>query len=138
LANFVSDPREKLQIIERMRMFEDVYWIAMLIYYGIPGVTIFIAMLARLFQASQWLINNSSDNSTKPNYQFLGVILCTLIITVIFYSFISRILEFRAFGLYFWLMAGLVVNACYQLNSNSLGEGTKTNVVGFTAKYTSN
>jgi len=89
--------------------FEDVYWVVMFIYYGAFGLAIFLFALYRLYITSRWL----SKNSLYEEYHILGTVFSTLIILVLIFSFIDQILEFRVFGFYFWLLAGLVVNAYY-------------------------
>ena len=99
-------PRHKSLILERKPVFEDVYWGAMLIYYGIPGVALFGYILQRLYKTSQWLIDHCLESQTRA----LGIAFCTLSIISIFYGFIERIFEIKCFSFYLWLLAGLVVN----------------------------
>ncbi|MGD1899155.1 MAG: hypothetical protein ACFB16_19655 [Phormidesmis sp.] len=79
----------------------------MLGYFGIVGMGIYAVMIWRLFRASSWLIKFSPE----PEYRRLGVIFCSIVVFTIFYNFIERILQIRGFSLYFWLFAGLVINA---------------------------
>lgn len=87
--------------------FEDVYWFAMLAYFGVIGVGIYLFILLRLYQSAKWLIRFSSHEI----YKSLGTIVCSLIILIVIDCFIERVLKFRPFSFYFWLLAGLVVNA---------------------------
>jgi hypothetical protein len=99
-------PSQESLILEREIWFEDVYWGAMLFYYGIPGVALFGYIFQRLYQKSQWLINYSLNSQTKA----VGIGFSTLIIISIFYGFVERIFEIKCFSFYLWLLAGVVIN----------------------------
>ena len=99
-------PSQKSLILEREFWFEDVYWGTMLVYYGIPGVTLFGYVFYRLYKMSKWLIDRCLDSTSKA----LGIGFCTLIIISIFYAFVERVFEIKCYSFYFWLLAGLVVN----------------------------
>ncbi len=106
MADVLLDGSDRLKIIN-MGPVEDTYWAIMLAYFGIVGMGIYFAMLWRLFSAGRWL----SKRSPNPEYRRLGVIFCALVLLTLAYNFIERILQVRGFSLYFWLFAGLVVNA---------------------------
>ncbi|MDJ0571394.1 MAG: hypothetical protein QNJ53_20410 [Pleurocapsa sp. MO_192.B19] len=99
-------PRQKSLILERKFWFEDVYWGAMLLYYGIPGLTLFGYMFQRLYQTAQWLTDYCLESQSRA----LGIAFCTLSIITFFYGFVERIFEIKCFSFYLWLLAGLVVN----------------------------
>ena len=106
MANLLVDGGDRAKIIA-MGPVEDSYWIVMLAYFGVVGMGIYLAMIWRLFRAGRWL----TKFSPEPEYQRLGVIFCSIVICTVLYNFIERILQIRGFSLYFWLFAGLVVNA---------------------------
>ena len=106
IADTLVDGSDREKIIA-MGPLEDTYWIVMLGYFGIVGMGIYAVMIWRLFRASSWLIKFSPE----PEYRRLGVIFCSIVVFTIFYNFIERILQIRGFSLYFWLFAGLVINA---------------------------
>ena len=108
-------PTQKSVILEREFWFEDVYWGTMLVYYGIPGVTLFGYIFYRLYKTSQWLSDRCFDSSSKA----LGIGFSTLIIITIFYAFVERIFEIKCYSFYFWLLAGMVVNV-YNRDSRQL------------------
>lgn len=113
IADVLVDGRDRAKIIA-MGPVEDTYWMMMLAYFGVVGMSIYIAIIWRLFRASRWLVKFSSE----PEHRRLGVIFCSIVICTILYNFIERILQIRGFSLYFWLFAGLVVNA-YNLHNYS-------------------
>ncbi|WP_299403274.1 hypothetical protein [Acaryochloris sp. IP29b_bin.148] len=89
-----------------LQPLEDVYWLAMLAYFGPIGLGIYSLILWRLFRIGRWL----TLSSPLENYRLLGSLFCTLIVVTILYNFVSRTLEFRPYSFYFWLTSGLVVN----------------------------
>lgn len=95
--------RRKIFALEPL---EDVYWMAMLAYYGVVGMSLFFLMLWRLFKAGRWL----SKYGSNVEYKALGNSYCTLITLTLVYNFITRVFELRPFSFYFWLLSGLVVN----------------------------
>lgn len=112
IASAISNPGDIKRIAD-IGPFEDVYWFAMLAYFGVVGLIIYFLILLRLYQVSKWLIKFSSNKV----YKNLGVMFCTLIIVLVIYCFIERVLKFRPFSFYFWLLAGLVINAYYAQKS---------------------
>lgn len=90
-------------------VFDDGFWFAFIAYFGFVGTAIYVFMLKRLYDAGKWL----ARVSTEPEYRTLGSTFATLIIITILYTFVERIFRLRAFSFYFWLLAGLVVNACH-------------------------
>ncbi len=99
-------PSKESIILERKFWFEDVYWAAMLLYYGIPGVALFGYIFQRLYKTSQYLIDYCLEMQTRV----LGIGFCTFTIITFFYGFVERIFEIKCFSFYLWLLAGLVVN----------------------------
>jgi len=106
IADVLVDGSDRVKIIN-MGPVEDTYWVIMLAYFGIVGMGIYMAMLWRLFRTGSWL----AKHSPNPEYKRLGVVFCSLVVLTILYNFIERIMQIRGFSLYFWLFAGLVVNA---------------------------
>ncbi|MGB3299138.1 MAG: hypothetical protein WBA76_12780 [Phormidesmis sp.] len=90
-------------------VFDDGFWFAFLAYFGIVGTLIYGIILKRLYDASKWLARVASE----PEYKTLGAMFATVIVVTVFYTFVERTLRLRAFSFYFWLLAGLVINACH-------------------------
>lgn len=83
------------------RGFEDVYWVALLAYYGLAGVLAVIWLFLALFRSAKSIREWSSEGITK------GVamsVMCTALLTP-FLMFFYRLLEFRVYSFYFWLLA---------------------------------
>ena len=96
--------------------FKDVYWVAILCFYGILGLGFFALIFYQLFRTALRLYRRSisSSSAIERNSSISGVtqrisiiMLCLVAITV-FLLFFNRTLEFRGYGFYFWLCAGLM------------------------------
>ncbi len=98
---------EKLQ--RDADVFDDGFWFAFMAYFGIVGTVIYGFILKRLYDAGKWL----ARVSVEPQYKTLGATFATLVVVTVLYTFAERIFRLRAFSFYFWLLAGLVINACH-------------------------
>ena len=96
--------------------FKDVYWVAILCFYGLLGVGFFALIFYQLFRAALNLYKRSiSTPSTirqvapaaRVTQQIAIIMLCLVAVTV-FLLFFNRTLEYRGYGFYFWLCAGLM------------------------------
>ena len=84
--------------------FKDVYWVAILCFYGVLGLGLFAFIFFRLFIASLRIYKQSVNRITK---EMALVMLCLVFVTV-FLLFFNRTLEFRGYGFYFWMCAGIM------------------------------
>jgi hypothetical protein len=89
------------------RAFEDVYWVAVLAYYGFLGLALFGLVLWRLAANALALSRRAGSEGELA----LGAAALALVLVVVPLSFLVRTFEFRAFAFDFWLLAGLVVCA---------------------------
>ena len=96
--------------------FKDVYWVAILCFYGVLGLIFFALIFYQLFRAAFNLYKRSVSTpfagardviSSRVTQQIAIIMLCLVAITV-FLLFFNRTLEFRGYGFYFWLCAGLM------------------------------
>ena len=106
MYDMLVDGGDRYKILE-LDPLEDTYWFALMAYFGVIGLSLFIMIIWRLFRAGRWL----SKYSPNPEYRRLGTMFCTIVVFTILYAFVERIFKFRAFSFYFWMFAGLVVNA---------------------------
>ncbi len=106
-VNLSSEQEQHLWRI--LHVFEDPYWFAILAYLGVVGILLYWFILLRLYRASQSLIKFSLCNE----YKSLGIIFCSITICAYAYSFIERAFLLRGFSFYYWLLAGLVINAYF-------------------------
>lgn len=101
--------RESEGVLKRLLTFEpieDVFWIAMLSYYGILGVGAFAWLLARLYKAARELMDWSRDFWTRT----VATSTAALVVMLVPLTFMVRTFEFRSLAFYFWLLAGLTVH----------------------------
>ena len=96
--------------------FKDVYWVAILCFYGVLGLVFFALIFYQLFRAAFNLYKRSVSTSfagardvisSRVTQQVAIIMLCLVAVTV-FLLFFNRTLEFRGYGFYFWLCAGLM------------------------------
>ncbi|MDE0396570.1 MAG: hypothetical protein OXL96_02070 [Candidatus Poribacteria bacterium] len=96
--------------------FKDVYWVAILCFYGVLGLGFFALIFYQLFRAAFNLYKRSVSTSfagardvisSRVTQQVAIIMLCLVAVTV-FLLFFNRTLEFRGYGFYFWLCAGLM------------------------------
>ena len=85
------------------RAFEDVYWVAMLAYYGFVGLGLYLYVLWILFRCALRRQHATVYPSRVASIAFSALIVITIPLTLIVQTF-----EFRAFGFYFWLLAALM------------------------------
>lgn len=90
-------------------VFDDGFWFAFIAYFGFIGTAIYMFMMKRLYDAGRWLARVSAE----PEYRILGSTFATLVIITFLYTFVERTFRLRPFSFYFWLLSGLVVNACH-------------------------
>jgi hypothetical protein len=85
-------------------VFEDVYWTAVLAYYGLVGVGAFAFLLCKLYSSAWRVYRKARENATRE------VALAVIYIsgTNMFLLFFYRVLKYRAYSFYFWLLAALM------------------------------
>jgi len=89
------------------RAFEDVYWVAVLAYYGFLGLCAFVWVLVRLAASARALWRTAAEEWELA----LAAAALSLLAATLPLTFLVRTFEFRAFAFDFWLLAGLVVGA---------------------------
>ena len=96
--------------------FKDVYWVAILCFYGLLGLGFFALIFYQLFRAAFNLYRRSIRTpsiigqgapASRVTQQIAIIMLCLVAVTV-FLLFFNRTLEYRGYGFYFWLCAGLM------------------------------
>lgn len=101
--------KESEGVLKRLLTFEpieDVFWIAMLSYYGILGVGAFAWLLVRLYKAARELMDWSRGFWTRT----VATSTAALIVMLVPLTFMVRTFEFRSLAFYFWLLAGLTIH----------------------------
>ncbi len=96
--------------------FKDVYWVAILCFYGLLGLGFFALIFFQLFRAAFNLYKRSTRTSSLIRHdapasrvtQQIAIIMLCLVAVTVFLLFFNRTLEYRGYGFYFWLCAGLM------------------------------
>ncbi len=96
--------------------FKDVYWVAILCFYGLLGLGFFALIFYQLFRAALNLYKRSISTSSVIERgppasrvtQRIAIIMLCLVAVTVFLLFFNRTLEYRGYGFYFWLCAGLM------------------------------
>lgn len=93
------------------RGFEDVYWVALLCYYGMLGIAALVWLMIRLIRACMELVQRSRDPTTRWAAAAAVLVLLQAPVMMLF----VRVLEFRIFGFYYWLLPALALSlAAYE------------------------
>lgn len=105
-----SSQRSFLLKILSKNGFKDVYWVAILCFYGLLGLGFFALIFYRLFRAALDLYKRSvrTPLATSRLTRQISIIMLCLVAVTAFLLFFNRTLEFRGYGFYFWLCAGLM------------------------------
>ncbi len=84
--------------------FEDVYWVALLSYVGLAGVAVMAWLMGRLGWSGWRLWRGGRD----PTLRWAAMATLLLTVSAVFLLWFSRVLEFRAFSFYFWLLPAVM------------------------------
>ena len=84
--------------------FKDVYWVALLVFYGVPGLMVMLWLFGHLFWRAYWIYRSSGWMLTRQ----IALAQMALVVATALLLFFNRALEFRGFAFYFWLLPGLV------------------------------
>ena len=101
-----------LQTVEDMHAFEDEFYVALIIYYGIVGFGLLVGMYYKLYK--------TLDNMVVPddimNSRF---IIRSLFICLITAPLFNQIIITRPFSLFFWIIIGVIYNRYKQYETLS-------------------
>ena len=90
---------------EKVTPLGDVGWAAILVQYGILGLSAFLWVLSRLLRASLACFRRARDSlEWIVALGFVGGFVCIMVENVFSFN-----LTYRASSLYFWMFAGIVV-----------------------------
>jgi hypothetical protein len=92
---------------------EDVYWVALLLYFGIGGAATFFFMCSRIVALG--LLSVRRHPSGRGTLVGSGYAMIVLGVGAITLGFAVRAPEFRTFGYYLWLFPALLSNALARL-----------------------
>lgn len=96
--------------------FKDVYWVAILVFYGLSGLISMVWMFWRLYYCSRMIYKICNEQITKE----IALSVNYIIIVTSFLLFFNRTIEFRIYGFYFWFLSGLMFSLYLQEKSQKL------------------
>ena len=88
-----------------VQIMEDVYWLALLLYYGFVGFTCFVLFFGKLTALVIRLYRRATDGSAK-RYALIAALLLVLAIPL---NGINQTFEIRQFAYYLWLFVGVAI-----------------------------
>jgi hypothetical protein len=91
---------------------EDVYWIALLYYYGIIGVILFVTFYLSIIIKIKKQLRLSGSNRQTEIIRAIGY----LMIFAVLAGFVNQVFYFKVFSFYFWVFSALVVHS---INNNA-------------------
>ena len=90
---------------EKVMPLGDVGWAAILVQYGILGLSAFLWIISRIFTASLACFHRARDSlEWILGLGFVGGFVCIMVENMFSFNF-----TYRASSLYFWMFAGIVV-----------------------------
>lgn len=91
---------------QKKKGFEDVYWVAMLCYGGLPGLFAFGWLIASM----GWIPARLGWHANNDTLRWVARATVTVTLQGALLMWFFRAMEFRAFGLYAWVLLGLTVS----------------------------
>lgn len=107
ISDVLTEASDVVKLKQDQEVFLDPYWFAQLAFYGVAGLSLYWGILLQLYQTAQNLLRRTNILEN----QYLCVSFCSVVVVGFLYSFSERIFMVRSFSFYFWMLAGLVVNA---------------------------
>lgn len=102
-ANLTMVPQILVDVLEYV--IEDVYWVALFIYYGWIGLIIWGLFLFNIWKKLAF-IREQSMSSTLMRLSSTAILLLIVSIPL---NFLNQAFEVRAFSFYLWLICGLTL-----------------------------
>lgn len=90
--------------------FNDVYWSAQIAYYGFFGLSALIWLFYRLQKWARIIYSKTRCKIIKE----LSLSVIAITFTTMVLLFFNQFIEFRIYGLYFWLFPALILNLYHQ------------------------
>lgn len=103
-----SERRTLLPFPWLKQTFKDVYWVALLGFYGIIGVGCFLMIVVKNLKAGLMLAKISSPSSIERKLAAISVMLGFVTLFILCFT---QSMEFRTYSYYYWLFSGLAVSS---------------------------
>lgn len=110
LNRFVADMTEVPAVLTGgVAIIEDVYWVALPVYYGLVGLTLFggfiVLIFGQLYRIARW--------GKELLERRLARIALLLLVVAVPLNLIGQYFETRQFSFYLWLMVGVNLSYTY-------------------------
>lgn len=92
-------------LVSNVAMIEDVYWVALPVYYGLVGLGLFVVFFSSVFHQVLQTARRPRDTWSKQ----LSRAAILLMMVAIPLNFVAQYFETRQFSFYLWLIVGLAV-----------------------------
>ena len=107
LDQFVSDMFDiPALLVQKIATIEDVYWVALLIYYGVIGFALLAGFFGSVFGHVRTVLRTASG-VLETRVARIAVLLFVVAIPL---NFLAQFLETRQFSFYFWLFIGITLS----------------------------
>lgn len=107
MRSTLASVHPELQRLLTYQGFEDVYWVAILAYYGVTGLSIIWSILGTLFFLTKRVVNHAQNEQERQDGKAFRIIALVFFLL----SFTERLPELASTSFVFWLYAGLVVKS---------------------------
>ncbi len=123
-ALIIANSVNNMHRLSTYTALEDVYIVAMLAYYGIAGLMIYLMILFVLMRCGIYVLSYARAQNNRElaalSCSFLAISLIAFI-----YSFFERIYEVKVFSYYYWILAGTIARIyidikLYRFNSSQM------------------
>lgn len=99
--------------------FKDVYWVAILTFYGLAGLISMVWMFWRLYYCAVTIHKVARERITQE----ISLAVTYIVTISAFLLFFNQTIEFRTYGFYFWFLSGLMFNLYGQEKNQSALRG---------------
>jgi hypothetical protein len=89
---------------------KDVYWIAILLFYGIFGLTVVLLLLWRMYRYCRAV---ARDLAATDVDRVLAITVAMLAVFAVPLNLLVRAFEFRSFSFFLWLLFGVMVSRTF-------------------------
>lgn len=115
-ANLTTVPSILVDVLQDV--VEDVYWVALFIYYGWIGLVLWVLYLLGIGKRVVFIRGQFLSHTLKQ----VSTVALLLLMAAIPLNFLNQAFEVRVFSFYFWLMCGLTL-ALYRRERKMLHRG---------------
>lgn len=102
-------------------VLEDVYWVALFIYYGWIGLGLWVLFLIGVAKKIKFI----RDQFLSLTLTYISTVTLLLLLATIPLNFLNQAFEVRGFSFYLWLMCGLTL-ASYRREKLKISGGYNT------------